>query len=93
MDVISKNTENHIYDAVMVCNGHYTIPDIPKIQGNEKFRGHQSHSHNYRTPEIYTGKRVLVVGAGPSGIDITKQIATVAKKVSAKIIIHMYRLF
>lgn len=81
MDAISNHTENHLYDAVMVCNGHYTIPAIPEIHGVENFQGRQSHSHNYRSPESYAGRRVLVLGAGPSGVDISKQIAAVAEKV------------
>lgn len=39
------------------------------------------HSHDYRVPEIFTGKRVLVVGAGPSGMDIAIEITRVTAKV------------
>ncbi|KAI0471893.1 FAD/NAD(P)-binding domain-containing protein [Xylariaceae sp. FL0804] len=34
-----------------------------------------SHSKFYRSPEAYRGRRVVVVGAGPSGLDIAAQIA------------------
>lgn len=39
------------------------------------------HSHDYRVPEIFTGKRVLVIGAGPSGMDIALELTSVSKKV------------
>lgn len=39
------------------------------------------HSHDYRVPEIFTGKKVLVVGAGPSGMDIALEITSVSPRV------------
>lgn len=55
------------FDAIMVCNGHYFQPRIPKISGHDVFAGKQMHSHDYRVPEIFDGKTVVVLGAGPSG--------------------------
>lgn len=55
------------FDAVLVCNGHYFEPNIPKISGQNVFVGEQIHSHDYRVPEIFNGKTVVVLGAGPSG--------------------------
>lgn len=43
--------------------------------------GDVMHSHDYRVPEIFTGKKVLVVGAGPSGMDIALEITSVSPKV------------
>lgn len=56
-----------IFDAVMVCNGHYFDPNVPKIFGDDQFKGEKLHSHDYRVPEIFTGKKVVIFGAGPSG--------------------------
>lgn len=39
------------------------------------------HSHDYRVPEVFAGKKVLVVGAGPSGMDIALEITSVSPKV------------
>lgn len=39
------------------------------------------HSHDYREPKIYSGKIVIVLGAGPSGIDIAIEIAKFASTV------------
>jgi len=55
------------FDAVMVCNGHYFEPRIPNISGQNIFAGQQIHSHDYRIPEFFDGKIVVVMGAGPSG--------------------------
>lgn len=81
-DAKIKTQETYVYDAVMVCNGHYKDPLLPNIKGQEKFKGRQWHSHDYRSPEEFKDKRVLLVGAGPSGTDIAVQIAAVAKKVT-----------
>src|SRR5262249_15582849 len=40
-----------------------------------------SHSHEYRTPEPYAGRRVLVVGAGQSAAEIAVEVSTVAERV------------
>lgn len=68
----------------MVCNGHYIDPYIPTITGDDTFVGRKQHSHGYRVSESFAGKRVLLIGAGPSGTDISSQIASVASKVGCK---------
>lgn len=77
----TKEEQTNKYDAVMVCNGHYSDPFVPNLKGSEKFQGRQWHSHDYREPSSLTGKKVLLVGAGPSGVDIAAQVLSVAKKV------------
>ncbi|KAL9246812.1 hypothetical protein vseg_020303 [Gypsophila vaccaria] len=69
------------YDAVVVCNGHNTEPRIAEIPGIEDWPGWQCHSHNYRTPEAYRDQVVVVIGGSASAIDITREIAGVAKEV------------
>lgn len=39
------------------------------------------HSHDYRVPEVFAGQKVLVIGAGPSGMDIAVEICRVTDKV------------
>ncbi|CAH0550216.1 unnamed protein product [Brassicogethes aeneus] len=70
-----------VYDAVMVCNGHYNDPIIPKLKGQENFKGKIDHSHHFRSPEQFKDKRVLVIGGGPSGLDLTLHISRVAEHV------------
>lgn len=77
------------FAAVVVCNGHYTAPlapsdeQIPNLNYYEHGRGRTfagviMHSHFYRRPDAFRGKRVLCLGAGPSGVDISLDVAAVA---------------
>lgn len=61
-DLNSKKFETSIFDAVLVCNGHYFTPSIPKIEGQNLFAGQQIHSHDYRYAEKFQGESVLVIG-------------------------------
>ncbi|XP_058798176.1 senecionine N-oxygenase-like [Phymastichus coffea] len=72
--------EEH-FDGVMICNGHYFEPSLPDLKGREVFRGQQLHSHDYRKPDGFAGKRVVVFGAGPSGMDLALEISRKAKHV------------
>lgn len=47
----------------------------------ESFPGSQIHSLCYRRNNIFKDKKVLIVGAGPSGMDIGVDVAEVAEKV------------
>lgn len=73
--------KNEYFDAVMICNGHYFEPSVSIIDGQDKFQGQQLHSHDYRVPEKFEGKTVVVIGAGPSGMDLALEISSKAKKV------------
>ncbi|KAK1420136.1 hypothetical protein QVD17_21487 [Tagetes erecta] len=84
--VVESNTNGvnsmEVYDAVVVCNGHTTQPRLPTdIPGIKTWSRKQIHSHNYRVPEPFRDEIVVVIGSGPSGVDISKEIAMVAKEV------------
>jgi cation diffusion facilitator CzcD-associated flavoprotein CzcO len=72
------------FDAVVVANGHYSIPYIPSMANMAAFSKVYpsviSHSKHYRTPETFAGKKVIIVGNGPSGVDIALQINSVCKR-------------
>lgn len=61
---------------VIVATGHQNAPFIPEWKGRASFEGELLHSSEYRNPEPYRGKRVLVVGSGNSGIEIAHDLAT-----------------
>ena len=70
------------FDAVVVCNGHYSEPRTPTYPGSDTWPGVQTHSHNYRTPDdTFAGKKIAVLGAMASGEDLSREIATVASEV------------
>lgn len=77
----TKEVETNIFDSVMVCNGHYSVPVIPNIPGIEKFSGTFIHSHDYRIPEAYQGDSVLILGGGASGTDICIELSQQAAQV------------
>lgn len=71
--------ETAVFDSVVVANGHYDCAFIPNIKGvgdwHSAYPGSIIHSKNYKRPENYEEKKVVVVGAGVSGIDIANQVA------------------
>ncbi|KFQ40943.1 Dimethylaniline monooxygenase [N-oxide-forming] 1, partial [Mesitornis unicolor] len=75
---------SHIFDAVMVCSGNFHEPSLPLhcFPGIEKFQGQYFHSRQYKHPDVFQGKRVLVVGMGNSGVDIAVEASRVAAKVT-----------
>ncbi|VEN41237.1 unnamed protein product [Callosobruchus maculatus] len=75
----TNETIRKVYDVVMVCNGHYNVPIYPEVIGEELFQGKKEHSRDYRHNGPYKDKRVLIIGAGPSGVDLTNQISEVAE--------------
>ncbi|KAL6847689.1 hypothetical protein ACP4OV_022477 [Aristida adscensionis] len=73
--------EEEVFDAVVVCNGHYTEPRVADIPGVDAWPGKQMHSRSYRVPEPFAGQVVVIIGAKNSGSDISRDIASVAKEV------------
>ena len=61
---------------VVVATGYEHSPYIPEWDGRDRFAGEVLHSSHYRNPSPYEGKRVLVVGAGSSGMEIAHDVAT-----------------
>jgi dimethylaniline monooxygenase (N-oxide forming) len=62
------------YDAVVVANGHHWDARWPEpaFPGSDEFAGVQMHAHDYtgEDPELFRGKRVVVLGMGNSAMDI-----------------------
>lgn len=50
--------------------------------GLDKFQGHYLHSRDYKGPEAFKGKRVLVIGLGNSACDIAIELSRLATQVS-----------
>lgn len=58
------------YPIVVLCTGRFSQPYTAPLNGLETFAGLRLHAHDYRHPSQVAGKRVMVIGNGPSGIDI-----------------------
>ncbi|XP_010621449.1 dimethylaniline monooxygenase [N-oxide-forming] 5 isoform X2 [Fukomys damarensis] len=76
-------TKKDVFDAVMVCTGHHTNAHLPleSFPGIEKFKGQYFHSRDYKSPQGFTGKRVVIIGIGNSGGDLAVEISHTAKQV------------
>jgi dimethylaniline monooxygenase (N-oxide forming) len=70
------------YAAVFVANGHHWDARWPEppFPGQERFEGSQLHVHDYKTPDVLEGKRVLVLGIGNSATDIAVESSRVADR-------------
>lgn len=70
-----------IYRGVVLANGHQWVPNLPEYPGASLFRGQLLHAVDYRSPALFEGKRVLIVGCGATAIDIANDAATRAQRV------------
>jgi cation diffusion facilitator CzcD-associated flavoprotein CzcO len=65
----SKTAETLLFDYVVVCNGVFSTPKIPRVAGQELFEGALVHSSRLADPRTVEGRRIVVVGAGKSALD------------------------
>lgn len=77
-----KGRRTESFTDLMVCNGHHWNPRWPEpaFPGSESFTGEQIHAHDYKTPEILDGKRVLILGIGNSATDIAVESSRIAER-------------
>lgn len=81
-DLPNNTFETKIYDAVFVANGHFTAPRIPHIDGVNEFKGKIIHSHDFRTAQAFKDEKVLVIGGGPSGMDLVAHVSKTAERIT-----------
>ncbi|XP_071421435.1 flavin-containing monooxygenase 5-like isoform X2 [Pithys albifrons albifrons] len=75
--------EAAVFDAVLVCSGHHTDAHLPlnTFPGIEKFKGRYLHSRDYKDPQDFRDKKVVVIGIGNSGSDLAVEISQTAQQV------------
>lgn len=76
-------TNGSTYDAqVLICAvGQLNRPQIPPLSGLERFEGRAFHSARWEHDYDFTGKRVAVIGTGPSAVQFVPAIAPRAAQV------------
>jgi len=71
------------YDAICICSGLHNVAYEPEISGlKENFKGTVFHSSLYREKEIFENKRVVVLGSGETGLDISYRAIQVSNNVT-----------
>ncbi|PJZ45795.1 flavin-containing monooxygenase [Leptospira brenneri] len=68
--VETSSKEKYIFGGIVCASGITWSPNQPNLEGENSFTGQILHSVNYKSPDIFRGKRTLIVGAGNSGCDI-----------------------
>lgn len=72
-----------LFEGVLIANGTFHTPNQPELPGH--FEGELMHASEYRDPAVFQGKRVLIIGCGNSGADITVDAAHHASSVDLSV--------
>jgi len=78
-ELTTDDGRRELYRALIVANGHHWSRRWPDPQFPGEFTGQIMHAHDYRTPDDFAGKNVLVVGFGNSAVDIAVELSRVAR--------------
>lgn len=65
--------------AVVAASGTFGRPHRPALPGLEGFTGQVLHAADYRSPAPFTGRRVVLVEAGNSAVQIAAELAQTAR--------------
>ncbi|HET6561590.1 MAG TPA: NAD(P)/FAD-dependent oxidoreductase [Marmoricola sp.] len=72
---LTTNRGDRDADRVVVATGIFNRPCVPSWPGTEQYGGQLLHSAAYRNAEPFRAQRVLVVGAGSTGMEIAHELA------------------
>lgn len=74
---LSQSGKPEQFDRVVVATGRFNSPAIPPVSGLDTFTGSVgvASTYQYRNPEPYMGKRVLVAGGAISALEIAAELA------------------
>ncbi|KAF7763523.1 hypothetical protein Agabi119p4_8060 [Agaricus bisporus var. burnettii] len=75
--VETSTQDSYYFDLIMVCTGHFRFPLYPSIPGISDWLEAKKASHSvyYRHPlPAHKDKTILVVGTGPSGVDLARDL-------------------
>lgn len=71
---VTTSEDETWYPCVISATGRFKNPYSPPVPGVERFQGTVIHAHDYAGAQPFADKRVMVVGNGPSGLDISVEI-------------------
>ena len=76
--VTLSNGEVRRYRGVVACPGFQRVPQAPSYPG--AFTGEARHAQTYKSADEFRDRRVMVVGAGNSAVDIAVDAAVAADR-------------
>ncbi len=70
--VVDRNGEEVVLrpKQLVLATGMSGKPNVPKVPGQDIFKGEQQHSSQHPGPDAYEGKKVVVIGSNNSAHDI-----------------------
>lgn len=85
--VMARNVASNVQEMysgkfLVVATGENSEGYIPKLSGFESFKGVSMHSSKYENGKPFTGKEVLVIGCGNSGMEIAYDLTNYNAKTS-----------
>lgn len=78
----SQGQSTELFDFVIVATGIFSKAYTPEIPGLDQFKGALEHTKDYKSPEKYKDKRVVMVGGAYSGAEVAAEIASHAKSIT-----------
>ncbi|XP_047078188.1 probable indole-3-pyruvate monooxygenase YUCCA11 [Lolium rigidum] len=75
-DIDNCTIVNYMAKFLVVASGENSAKNIPAVPGLENFTGVSIHSSSYKSGITYSGRNVLVVGSGNSGMEIAYDLAS-----------------
>ncbi|KAK7290430.1 hypothetical protein RIF29_04853 [Crotalaria pallida] len=67
----SNNEFEYICRWLVVATGENAEKVVPEFEGLNEFGGHVMHACDYKSGQSYDGQKVLVVGCGNSGMEVS----------------------
>jgi cation diffusion facilitator CzcD-associated flavoprotein CzcO len=72
--------ERRSFDALITACGQLSVPEIPRLEGLDRFPGPAFHSAEWDHGVELAGRRVAVIGTGASAIQFVPAIAPIAAR-------------
>ncbi|HEY6958817.1 MAG TPA: NAD(P)-binding domain-containing protein [Candidatus Limnocylindria bacterium] len=77
---VTAGGRTETFSHVVVATGFNSMPRYPALPG--QFDGLQMHTHEYRVPDPFAQRDVVVIGIGCSGAELACEISRVARSVA-----------
>ena len=57
-NLVNNEDTDELFDYVVVATGHFSVPNVPQIEGIDTFPGRVIHGHDYRDAVEVAGQLV-----------------------------------